>query len=106
MQALQFDDQDEHVLSLLRKAERPTICIVNKVDRVKDKGRLLPFLEMLAEQYPFEAIIPITAFDGFQVQEFEKKLLSYLPEGEHHFDKDTVTDRNSSFIASEMLRKS
>ncbi len=105
VQALQFDEQDQHVLSLIKKAERPAICVVNKVDRVKDKGRLLPFLEMLAEQYPFEAIIPLTAFDGFQVQEFEKKLLSYLPEGDHHFEKDTLTDRNDSFIASEILRE-
>lgn len=103
--ALTFDEQDENVLSLIKKAERPTICIVNKVDRVKDKGRLLPYLESLAEKYPFEEIVPLTAFDNFQVKEFEKHLLTYLPEGEHHFENETLTDRSDEFIASEILRE-
>ena len=105
VQALQFDAQDEHVLSLIQKAERPTICVVNKIDRVKDKGRLLPFLESLANKYPFKAIIPLSAFDGLQVQEFEEKLMNYLPENAHRFDADTLTDRSDNFIASEMLRE-
>jgi GTP-binding protein Era len=103
--SLTFDAQDENVLSLIKKAERPTICVVNKVDRVKDKGRLLPYLESLAEKYPFEEIMPLSAFDSFQVKEFEKKLFKYLPEGDHHFASETLTDRSDSFIASEILRE-
>lgn len=103
--ALTFDEQDENVLSLIKKAERPTICVVNKVDRVKDKGRLLPYLESLAEKYPFEAIVPLTAFDHAQVKEFEKTLFAYLPAGEHHFEDGTLTDRSDEFVASEILRE-
>jgi GTP-binding protein Era len=103
--ALQFDKQDEHVLSLIKKAERPTICVVNKVDRVKDKGKLLPFLESLAERFPFKEIIPLSANNSFMVKQFEQTLLDYLPQEAHHFDADTLTDRNDRFIASEILRE-
>jgi GTP-binding protein Era len=103
--ALTFDKQDENVLSLIKKAERPTICVVNKVDQVKDKGRLLPYLESLSEKYAFETIFPLSAFDSFQVKEFEKTLFAYLPEGKHQFEDGTLTDRSDSFIASEILRE-
>ena len=103
--ALTFDKQDENVISLIKKAERPTICVVNKIDQVKDKGRLLPYLETLATKYPFETIFPLSAFDGFQVKEFEKTLFAYLPEAKHQFEDGTLTDRSDSFIASEILRE-
>jgi GTP-binding protein Era len=103
--ALTFDEQDENVLSLIKKAERPTICVVNKIDRIKDKALLLPFLESLAQKYPFVSIFPLIAFDAFQVKEFEKTLVAYLPQGEHHFEEGTLTDRSQSFIASEILRE-
>jgi GTP-binding protein Era len=103
--ALTFDKQDENVLSLIKKAERPTICVVNKVDQVKDKGRLLPYLESLSEKYAFETIFPLSAFDSFQVKEFEKTLFAYLPEGKHQYEDGTLTDRSDSFIASEILRE-
>lgn len=98
-------DEDEYVLNLIKKANTPCFAVINKVDKVKDKNNLLPFVEKLAERYPFQALIPLSAKTGFQIDNLEQSLKPYLPEGPFLFEEDQVTDRPIRFICAELLRE-
>ncbi|CAB1369357.1 GTPase Era [Denitratisoma oestradiolicum] len=84
---------------------RPVLLVINKVDRMQDKGQLLPFMQKMAETYPFAAIVPISAEKGQGVDELLKVAAGHLPEAPPVFDADDITDRSERFLAAEMLRE-
>lgn len=100
-----WTDEDELVLKRLEYVKCPVILAINKVDWLEDKASLLPYMQTLSEKYPFEQIIPISATQGTQVDELIAQASARLPEGEHFFPEDQVTDRSSRFLASELVRE-
>jgi GTP-binding protein Era len=100
-----WNDDDEHALKFIAQAKLPTILFVNKVDNVKDKTLLLPHLEQLAQRYPFIEIIPGSAEQGDNVDLLRAKIRSLMPEGQHYFPEDYVTDRSQRFMAAEIVRE-
>jgi len=100
-----WTDEDQAVLERLQYVEGPLIVAVNKTDRVEDKGELLPHFEWLAQQLPKAEIVPISAQHGQNLDVFEKLVASHLPEGEHFFPEDQITDRSSRFLAAELVRE-
>ncbi len=102
---LQWDQQDTSIADFLKEVDRPVICVVNKVDKIKDKNQLLPYIEQLNEKYNFKSIVPLCAKDKDLVKAFEQQLIEYIPEGGHHFEPGQLTDRNDRFIASEVIRE-
>jgi len=100
-----WEDEDEHVLRLIKQTEAPCILAINKVDKISDKSHLLPLIEKLSQQHPFAAIIPLSAKTGVQVDKLEQQLKSYLPEGPHLFADDQFTDRSVRFLCAELLRE-
>ena len=104
IEALYFDDRDEHVLKLL-PVDKPVILAINKIDRISDKSRLLPFLEKLSKVFSFSSMIPVSAERGTQTQELIQEIRPYLPEGPPLFSKDEATDRSERFLAAELIRE-
>ncbi len=104
IEALYFDERDEQVLKLL-PVDKPVILAINKVDRISDKSRLLPFLEKLSKVFSFSAMIPVSAERGTQIQELIHVIRPYLPEGPPLFSRDEATDRSERFIAAELIRE-
>lgn len=100
-----FKEDDEYVLSLIKKVDKPVFLVINKVDKIADKKTLLPLIKELSLKYDFTAIIPLSAKNGAEVLAFEKKLMEFLPKGPHFFDDDTVTDRSVKFLCSEIVRE-
>jgi len=98
---------DEMVLSKLRRGgeERQTILAINKVDNIKDKESLFPYLEEVAKKYPFDEILPISASKGTNVQRILELAAASIPEGPFFFPEDYVTDRSQRFMASEIVRE-
>lgn len=96
---------DEMVLNKLRDSKVPVILAVNKVDNVQDKAKLLPHLQFLAQQMHFLDIVPISAETGMNVDVIEKIVREHLPQAEHHFPEDYITDRSQRFMASEIIRE-
>lgn len=84
---------------------RPVLLVINKVDRLEDKARLLPFIQKMSETYPFAEIIPISAEKGLGVDELLGSAARYLPEAAPVFDPDDITDRSERFLAAELLRE-
>ncbi|MEO1765649.1 GTPase Era [Thiobacter aerophilum] len=104
VEALRYDERDAEVVKLLPR-DRPVILAVNKIDTVKDKGQLLPFLERLAATFPFAEIVPVSARTGSQTDELLGAIRSYLPEGPALYDKEDITDRSERFLAAETVRE-
>lgn len=100
-----WEEEDEYVLSLIKQSEIPCILVVNKVDKIADKTQLLPMLEEMSQRHDFVAIIPLSAKTGVQVEEFEQKLIPFMPEGPHLFPDDQVSDRSSRFLCAELVRE-
>ncbi|MBB3140008.1 GTPase Era [Halomonas organivorans] len=97
--------EDQIVLERLAKVEAPVILAVNKVDRLKDKTELLPWLESVGARRDFAAIVPIAAKHGTHVADLEAEVARHLPESVHFFPDDQVTDKSQRFLAAELVRE-
>jgi GTPase len=104
VEAMKFTPADERVLKLL-PANRPVILIVNKVDAVADKPRLLPYLQAMAERFPFAEIVPISALSDKDGSRLLAIVRPYLPASTGFFEEDAITDRSERFLAAEILRE-
>ena len=96
---------DELVLQKLRQLHCPVILAVNKIDLLASREVLLPGLQVLAEKYAFEQIIPISAGKGDNVAALEAAIEGLLPEAPPLFPEDQVTDRSVRFLAAELVRE-
>lgn len=83
----------------------PTIAVINKVDLLRDKTRLLPYLERLAEAHPFEALVPTSVLKRSNVDAVMSELVSRLPEGPPGYDPELLTDRPLTFFVREYIRE-
>ena len=104
VEALKYDVRDERVAKLLPPGV-PVILAVNKTDQVKEKNRLLPFIAGLSRQHRLEAIVPVSAAKGSQVDELLDAIVRLLPEGEPLHDADELTTVNERLLAAELLRE-
>jgi GTP-binding protein Era len=85
--------------------EVPVILAINKIDWVKDKSLLLPFLKETTERYPFADLIPISALKNDHLDLLEKKIMALLPEGDPIYPEDQLTDRPERFFVAEIIRE-
>ena len=100
-----WTDEDELVWSKVRHLECPVLLVVNKVDRMEDKKDMLPHLEWLAAQLPQAEIVPVSALHGGNIERLEQLVAERLPESEHYYPDDQLTDRSSRFLAAELVRE-
>lgn len=104
VEALKYDERDEAIAKLLPRRV-PAVLAINKIDRVKDKGLLLPFIERLAGNREFVSMIPISATKGTQVDELIDAIVPLLPEGPRLHDMDEITTASERFLAADLLRE-
>lgn len=102
---MRWTDEDDMVLKTIQGQRAPVVLVVNKVDFVKEKDELLPWLEEVSKKHHFDQIIPLSAKTGHNVDRLEKLVESYLPESQHFFPDDQITDRSSRFLAAELVRE-
>ena len=81
------------------------VLAVNKVDRIADKSRLLPFLRDLTGQREFVEIVPLSALKGDNVVALEQVITRLLPEQEFLFPEDQITTASERFLAAELIRE-
>jgi len=103
--AMRWTAEDELVINRLQNISTPVVLAVNKVDLIKKKEDLLPFIEKIKDKYKFADIIPVSAMKGDNIEGFEKIILDYLPLSEPFYDEDQITDRSSRFMAAEIIRE-
>ena len=105
VERLRFGDDDARVVDLIKRAPGRKLCVINKIDQLEERERLLPHIAKLNELGVFEAIIPLSALRGNGVDQLKQAVLARLPEGPHLFPPDQVTDRSERFIAGEIVRE-
>ena len=104
IEAGRFNEPDRQVLELLPPDAR-VMLVINKIDELDDKAKLLPFIEKISAEYPFAEIVPVSAERGSNVETLLNAAEPYLPEGAPMFDPDDITDRSERFLAAEFLRE-
>jgi GTP-binding protein Era len=108
VEAGKFTAADQRILPLLPRGknnDKPVVLVVNKVDTVADKTRLLPYLQSMAKQFDFAEIVPLCAEKDKDALRLPAILKPYLPVGEAWFGEDDITDRSSRFLAAEIVRE-
>jgi GTP-binding protein Era len=97
--------QDEHVARALKSVSAPVLLVVNKIDLVPVKSRLLQFLEKEVKTDRFSEVFLIAAKSGSGVDLLEEKVMQALPFSRPFYDEDQFTDRSERFLAAELIRE-
>ena len=105
VQAKKWTDEDQAIVEKLKSVSCPVVLVVNKMDKLEDKKQLLPLIQELSSHYDFTEIIPVSALNGDNVEMLEQKIAPLLPENEHFYPDDQVTDRSTRFLAGEIIRE-
>ncbi len=96
---------DDNVLKALQKTDVPIILVINKIDKLDKKEQLLPHMSELSQKGDFEKIVPVSAFSTQDIQLLEKEIVDLLPEADHFYDEEQITDRSERFLVSEIIRE-
>jgi GTP-binding protein Era len=97
--------EDERVLGLLREVATPVLLVVNKVDRIKPKEALLPYLDEVSRHHAFVDVVPVSAQGGDNLDTLTARVFTHLPQSEALFPEDQLSDRSERFFAAELLRE-
>jgi len=98
-------EEDRRAIDMVRKVATPTLLVLNKIDLVKEKPRLLPLIEQYRTIYDFADCFPISATKGMGLDALRQAILDRLPEGPAYFPEDYVTDQPERFLAAELIRE-
>lgn len=104
VEAGHYTEADEWVRALL-PADKPVLLVANKVDKVRDKASLLPWLKAMSERQPFAEIVPLSAMHAKDAGRLLAILKPYLPLSPPLFEADALTDRSERFLAAEIVRE-
>ena len=102
---LKWQKEEENILKSLKNLNKPVVLVVNKVDRLKDKTKLLAFIKDISEKFNFSSIIPISALKKDNLMELKKVILNNLENGPFHFPEDSLTEFSDNFYISEIIRE-
>ena len=103
--ATRWTTEDDDVLKRLRKAKAPVVAVLNKVDRVHPKEKLLDTISLMAARHDFAEIVPVSALRKDNLDALMDLLPSFLPESPPLFPEDMRTDRGPEFHAAELIRE-
>jgi GTP-binding protein Era len=105
IEALQFTEEDEWVWERVRGLKQPLFLVINKVDRVYPKEKLLPFLEDMTARVPASGIVPVSALESDNLDRLADLVGSRLPLSPPLFATGVLTDRDEPFHAAEVVRE-
>lgn len=100
-----LDPRDEFALELVRRTGAKAFLILNKVDLIREKSKLLPIIEEYRRLYDFAEVIPISALKRKGLEVLLDGILAALPAGPAYFPEDQVTDQPARFMAAEIIRE-
>jgi GTPase len=103
--SIPFSMQDAEAVAVLKDLSTPALLLTNKIDRVQDKRKLLPYIEQFKAVREFDEYIPVSAQTGEGLDRVRDAIVSRLPEGPAYFPADHVTDQPERFMAAEMIRE-
>ena len=96
---------DRFVLDLFKRSFKPSILLLNKIDKLEDKSKLLPLIDWYRNEYDWREIIPISALREEMTGVLVDTFLRHLPEAEPIFAEDELTDQSLRVLVSEIVRE-
>ena len=96
---------DRFVLDLVKRSEKPALLLLNKIDKLEDKGALLPLMDFYRNEYEWREIIPISALKNEMTDVLIESCLRHLPEGDPIFAEDELTDQTLRSLVAEIVRE-
>lgn len=101
---IEADIKEDVAFEYIKKANKPTFLVINKVDLVS-KLSLLPVIDAFSKIFPFIEIFPISALNALGTPDLLKSIVNNLPEHPPFYPLDTVSDANERFFVSEIIRE-
>jgi len=106
LQRLSLDKEDQLIIEKLKESEQKTICVINKIDQIEDKDKLLPLIDKLSSQYPFIEILLVSAKTNDGMGDLVETIKSHLPENQHMYDENfQINTSEDKFMISELIRE-
>lgn len=96
---------DKFVLDIVKQSGKKAILVLNKIDKIREKGNLLPLIDHYYREYDFAEIVPVSALKGDAVDNLLSQIIKHLPEGPPIFDEDELTDQPVRLMVAEMVRE-
>ena len=96
---------DRFVLDLVKRSEKPALLLLNKIDKLEDKSKLLPLIDWYRKEYEWREVIPISALKEQMTDVVVENCLRHLPEGDPIFSEDELTDQTLRVLVSEIVRE-
>lgn len=96
---------DRFVLELVKRAEKPSLLILNKIDKLEDKSALLPLMEWYQNEYEWRDVVPVSALKDEMTDVLLNSVIGNLPPGERIFSEDELTDQPLRVMVSEIVRE-
>jgi GTP-binding protein Era len=104
-EGLRWQEEDEAVWKLVAGQHVPCLLAINKVDKLADKGALLPYAASITAERPYAGVHFLVARRGDGVPALLDDLVARLPEGPAEYGEDELTDRSERFLAAELVRE-
>jgi GTPase len=101
----QLKPEDQAALRMAQQAATPVFLLLNKIDLLKDKKKLLPLIDDYQKLHAFQEIIPLSALKKDGLPLLLEKVVSALPPGPQYFSEDQITDQPVRFMAAEIIRE-
>jgi len=100
-----LDPRDQFALDLLKQSKAKAFLILNKIDRISEKSKLLPLIEEYRKLYDFAEVFPISALKRKGLDDLLTAIVRSLPAGPAYFPEDEITDQPARFMAAEIIRE-
>ena len=100
-----LDPRDQFALDLVKHSKAKAFLILNKVDLIREKSKLLPMIEEYRKLYEFAEVMPISALKRKGLNDLLETILKALPSGPAYFPEDEITDQPARFMAAEIIRE-
>jgi GTPase len=99
-----FGPADVKVHELLPEG-KPVLLVANKLDEIKRRADLMPWLASMGQRFAFAEIVPLSARKAADMERLLGIIAPYLPEQAWFYEADALTDRSERFLASELIRE-
>ena len=96
---------EEQLIARMKKLSCPAVLVINKVDTLDKKEKLLEVIQTYEQAHQFQAVVPISAKNGEGVDELLDVLEGYLPQGPQLFPEDMTSDQPERQMMAEILRE-
>lgn len=100
-----WTEEDDAVLERLKGLSTPVALIINKIDKLADKTKLLPEIEQLSARGDFTFVMPLSALKRDNLDTLTRELAARMPDGPALYPPDMVVGYDESFLASELIRE-